>query len=122
MDRKELQELARVRVKEATALLRLGLADGAYYLSGYAVECALKACIARGTLRYEFPDRTKVESSYSHDLGKLVRVAGLDEERIERAAKDREFRTNWDVVRTWSEQSRYQRHRLESAEALLLAV
>ena len=55
MDRKDFQELSRVRLKEATALLRLGLFDGAYYLAGYSVECALKACIAKGTQRFEFP-------------------------------------------------------------------
>jgi hypothetical protein len=40
VDRKGLQELSKVRLKEATALLELGLFDGAYYLAGYAVECA----------------------------------------------------------------------------------
>lgn len=59
MDRKDLQELSKVRLKEATALLKLGLFDGAYYLAGYAVECALKACIAKGTQRGEFPDRKR---------------------------------------------------------------
>jgi HEPN domain-containing protein len=49
--------MAMVRLKEANVLLRLGLSDGAYYLAGYAVECALKACIAKGTRRYEFPDK-----------------------------------------------------------------
>jgi hypothetical protein len=55
VDRKDLQELSTVRPKEAAALLKAGLFDGAYYLAGYAVECALKACIAKGTQRYEFP-------------------------------------------------------------------
>jgi hypothetical protein len=103
-------------------LLKLGLFDGAYYLAGYAVECALKACIAKGTRRCEFPDRKKVESSHSHNLRDLIRVAGLDEARLEQAAKDPDFRTNWDVVQSWSEQSRYRRHRPESAQALLGAV
>ena len=98
VDRKDLQELSKVRLKEATALLKLGLFDGAYYLAGYAVECTLKACIAKGTQRCEFPDKTKVDSSYSHDLGKLIKVAGLDEARLERAGKDPDFQTNWDVV------------------------
>lgn len=119
MDRKDLQALSKVRLKESTALLKLGLFDGAYYLAGYAVECALKACIAKGTQRFEFPDRKKVESSHSHNLRELVRVAGLDEARLERAGKDPDFRTNWDVVQSWSEQSRYRRHRSESAQALL---
>ena len=49
VDRRELQDLSKVRLKEATALLQLGLFDGAFYLAGYAVECGLKACIAKGT-------------------------------------------------------------------------
>lgn len=57
MDRKGLQELSNVRLKEAKALLKVGMADGAYYLAGYAVECALKACIAKETRRYDFPDK-----------------------------------------------------------------
>src|ERR1700693_5859100 len=98
MDRKELQDLSRVRLKEAAALLRLGLFDGAYYLAGYAVECALKACIAKGTQRFEFPDKKKVESSHSHNLREPARVAGLEEARLERSGNDPDFRTNWDVV------------------------
>src|ERR1035438_10042229 len=66
MDRKDLQELSKVRLKESAALLKAGLFDGAYYLAGYAVECALKACIAKETRRFEFPDKKRVDSSYSH--------------------------------------------------------
>jgi hypothetical protein len=57
MNRRDLQTLAKIRLKEAQALARLRLYDGAYYLAGYAVECALKACIARRTSRYDFPDK-----------------------------------------------------------------
>ena len=46
-------------------------ADGAYYLAGYAIECALKACIAKATRRYDFPDRKKVDASHTHDLREL---------------------------------------------------
>lgn len=122
VDRKDLQELSKVRLTEATALLKLGLFDGAYYLAGYAVECALKACIAKATQRYEFPDRTRVQDSHSHKLVDLIKVAGLDEARVEQAGKDSDFRRNWDVIRAWSEQSRYRRNSPESAQTLLAAV
>ncbi len=122
MDRRDLQELSRLRLKEAKALLNLGLNDGAYYLAGYAVECALKACIARGTRRYEFPDRKRVESSYSHKPLDLVRVAGLEDEYRDEIGKNPEFRKSWDIVQAWSEQSRYRKHRPESARELVEAV
>ena len=62
MDRKGLQDLSKIRLNEANALLQLGLFDGAYYLAGFPVECALKARIAKGTRQCEFPERNKVES------------------------------------------------------------
>ena len=122
MDRKNLQEISRIRLKEARALLRVGLGDGAYYLAGYAVECALKACIAKSTQRHEFPDKRKVEASHSHNIRELVKVASLEDARLGRATEDSDFRANWEVAQAWSEQSRYRRHRTEDARALLEAV
>jgi hypothetical protein len=40
--RADFQKLADMRIKEAGILLAAGEFDGAYYLAGYAVECALK--------------------------------------------------------------------------------
>ena len=96
--RKELQELSRIRFKEAKALLDLGMSDGAYYLAGYAVECALKACIAKQTQRYEFPDKKRVEASYTHSLGALAKLAGLEQYRQDLARQDQTFGDNWEVV------------------------
>ena len=76
--RNDLRRLAWTRLKEARILLHNECWDGAYYLSGYAVECALKACIAKRTLRHEFPDKRIVNDSYSHDLSFLMRTANLD--------------------------------------------
>ena len=72
MNRSDLRELARERVREARQLLRARAPNGAYYLAGYAVECALKACIAKKTQRYEFPSRDTVNESHTHDLNRLL--------------------------------------------------
>lgn len=117
-----MQALSRIRAKEAQALLDLGLHDGAYYLAGYAVECALKACIAKETKRYEFPDKRRADSSYTHSLIDLVRIAKLDDSRQELARRDSEFDDYWDTVRSWSEQSRYRRHSPQEAQKLVEAV
>ncbi|MCH9011178.1 MAG: HEPN domain-containing protein, partial [Chloroflexi bacterium] len=79
MNRADLQEISSLRVEEARVLLRNGYYSGAYYLIGYAVECALKACIAKQIRRYDFPDRKLVNDSYTHDLEKLLGVSGLKE-------------------------------------------
>ncbi len=55
MNRIDLQQLARARLREAEALLNAGEWSGAYYLAGYAVECGLKACIAKLTGLARFP-------------------------------------------------------------------
>ncbi|MDX2152080.1 MAG: hypothetical protein SFV54_15185 [Bryobacteraceae bacterium] len=122
MDRRDLQTLARLWAREASALLKAGYADGAYYLAGYAVECALKACIAKGTRRGEFPDRHRANESHTHDFLVLAKVAGLLESLQERLGRDAAFRRNWELVRSWSERSRYQRHSVERARAYIVAV
>jgi HEPN domain-containing protein len=122
VDRRDLQELSKVRLKEARALLDLGFYDGAYYLAGYAVECALKACIAKDTRRHQFPDKKRVDSSHSHDFAQLIRVAGLEDEHRERLSSDADFDANWEIVKRWSEQSRYRWNGGESAQALVSAV
>lgn len=108
LNRATLQQLARVRLREARTLLDRGYYDGAYYLAGYAVECGLKACIARKTRRYDFPDKRVVNDSYTHALGKLVRVAGLELELERQSRRARTFEQNWAVVKDWTEESRYQ--------------
>jgi len=59
--RREFQQLARMRLKDARVLMRGGNGEGAYYLTGLAVECAIKACIAKNTSGTTFP-RTRVLS------------------------------------------------------------
>jgi len=47
LNKTDLELLADLRLAEAAALLGMAppMPDAAYYLAGYAVECALKACI-----------------------------------------------------------------------------
>jgi hypothetical protein len=74
VNRKDLQFLARARLAEAKALLDTDHPGGAYYLAGYSVECALEACIARGTQRHDFPEKKSVDASHTHNLKDLIRV------------------------------------------------
>ena len=122
MDRKDLRALSRVRLSEARALLKAGLPDGAYYLAGYPVECALKACIAKETQRYEFPEKRRVNASHTHDLGELVKVAELQDELLAAAKGDPLFRKYWNDVQEWSEHSRYDKHSEQSARAPIEAI
>jgi len=108
VNRNDFQSVSRERLADARVLLRNRCFGGAYYLAGYAVECALKACIASHVRRYDFPDKRLVDDSYTHDLSKLVRLAGLEEE-LKKQQSNAEFERNWAVVKDWTETSRYVR-------------
>jgi hypothetical protein len=122
MNRADLQRLASTRAREAQVLLDSDCYDGAYYLVGYAVECALKACVARQTRRYDFPDKRAVIESYVHDLEKLVRAAGLTGDFALESKRDTQFQLNWGIVKEWSEESRYSLWTKAQAEGLYKAV
>lgn len=107
LTRRDLQNIARNRLREARLLLRNGLWDGAYYLAGLGVECGLKACIARQTRRHDFPDKQIVSESYSHDLTKLMKLAGLETALNREGAAHPTFGNNWNVVKDWKVESRY---------------
>ena len=120
--RKDLKELARIRLREARALQRAGMWDGAYYLAGYAAECGLKACIAKKVRRYDFPDKDLANASYSHNLEALVKAADLLRDLHAATAADPALEVNWGVAKDWREVSRYERRTRRQAEDLLLAI
>ncbi len=122
MDRKDLQSLSRWRLLEAKALLRAGLPNGAYYLAGYSIECALKACIAKNTRRYDFPDKKQVDASYTHNLRELRKLAGLERAFADLIRQDNIFKKNWELLELWSEGSRYKEHTSAEAEKLIEAI
>lgn len=121
MNRQDLQNLALTRLEEVEVLLNNHQYSGAYYLSGYVIECALKACIAKQTQEFDFPDKKNVMDSYTHDLEKLVKVAKLDKE-LKSLLDDPNFSLRWSMIKDWSEESRYQTHSQQKALDIYLAI
>ena len=101
MNRYDFQKLAGIRLEDAKTLIRNGRCEGCYYLSGYVVECGLKACIAKLTKRYDFPERSLLQGAYTHDLSLLLKMAKLEAARDIEFERDNEFRLNWLVVKDW---------------------
>lgn len=122
MTRKGLQKLARAKLREGRILLRARAYDGAYYLMGFSVELALKACIARKTERYDFPDKPTVDRSWRHELRILASVAGLTQVIDAEYKANRDFAANWSVVLSWTNESRYETHAAKDAEDLYKAI
>lgn len=122
MNRKQLRALSDIRLHESQALFRARYFSGAYYLAGYAVECALKACIAKQFKRYEFRDKKRVNDSHTHNLKTLATLGNLNQAILAQAASDPGFQANWDLVTLWSEKSRYEIADRAKAKSLLDAI
>jgi HEPN domain-containing protein len=73
----DLEALAVTRLEDAILLLDAGRSSSAYYLAGYAVELALKACVAKAFQPNAIPDKAFVNEIYTHSLEKLPSTAGL---------------------------------------------
>ena len=109
MTRTDFQRLTRIRLRDARALLRAGNNEGAYYLTGLAVECGLKSAIARKTQRHDFPPEPKIVSKqiYVHDLNTLLAAAGLVTALDAAAKAEPALKASWALVKDWTNESRY---------------
>jgi HEPN domain-containing protein len=123
MNRQELQDLSELRLREARSLFMAGLPDGAYYLAGYSVECALKACIAKRTKEHDFPEKPElVRKLYVHKLTELMVLSQLAPLLEVTIRANPSLKVQWSIVQRWSEESRYERMDTASAEAVLKAI
>lgn len=107
MNRTDLQLLADVRVTDAQALFQAKRWAAAYYLLGYAVECAIKACIAKQFRQDEVPDKKIVDQFYTHRLDALLSLTSAKEALEGKAVADSTFQVNWNTVRDWNPGVRY---------------
>jgi len=106
----DFQRLSNMRIEEAEILLNAGMWDGAYYVAGYSVECALKSCIIKKLMATDaFPEKKFSENCYKHDLTGLLQLAGL-KDALNAAGP---VALKWTAVKDWNEQSRYEYGRTE---------
>jgi HEPN domain-containing protein len=123
VNRAELQQLARDRILDAKALLDAARWSGAYYLAGYAVECGLKACVVVYLQKSDdFPEKKFSEQCWTHNLAQLLDLAGLKPVLAADGVADPELLKRWNVVREWTEASRYERWTKDDAEQLYEAI
>jgi len=114
MRRSELKKLTDLRLKDAHSLLSGRRYAASYYLAGYAVECAIKVCIASQFKANTVPAQKVVNRYYTHNFQELIKAADLvkaaDLERdFDRLRKrDAEFEANWNVVKDWKPDRRYE--------------
>lgn len=124
MNRTELRQLANDRIEDARILLANARWTAAYYLVGYAVETALKACILKfveetGVI---FTDKRFAEKCWTHRIGDLVTQANLEPLRGRDIGANPVLGGFWGVVELWSEISRYEQKTEADARNLFEAV
>ena len=108
LNRDKLRLLCDARIEEARVLLEKKLWTGAYYLTGLAVECALKSCLASAVKEHDFPDKEFVNQMYVHNLEKLFRLNGALWARLQADMKaDAKLAVNWSTVKDWDDSKRY---------------
>jgi hypothetical protein len=114
MTRKEFQDIALLRLKDAKALFKQNQYDGCCYLAGYVVELALKAAICKNMHTDDFFDVVKTETARAfkiHNLKELIILAGLSHRYKDLDSTNPILAQHWIFVTDgikWSEQLRYQ--------------
>ena len=120
--KKDLETLADTRLGDATLLFDAGRYSAAYYLAGYAVELAIKACIA-GVFRADvIPDKSFVNAVYSHKLDELLGLAGLKQQFQSDASTNPALAAAWGVASKWNETSRYEMRDQFAAASMIQAI
>jgi HEPN domain-containing protein len=122
MNRADLKKLSNTRIREAKALFAAEEYSGAYYLAGYAVECALKACFAKGVKRYDFPEKGRTDKVFIHDLPMLLKHVSLNGEFEADIKINAGLAASWEEVVKWSEASRYSVWTKNQADQLIAAI
>jgi hypothetical protein len=113
LNQADLRQLALKRVRDAKALIDGGRWEFAYYVAGYAVECALKSCVLARMIHtgLVFEDKFNAKDCLTHDLKTLVRLAGLQQDLDQRLARSvavqDSFHANWGIVNLWTVTARY---------------
>lgn len=105
--RSELRKLVERRLKDAHVLMGGRRYESAYYIAGYAVECAIKACIAKQFRRNTIPDKKLVNETYLHDFERLLKAAGLWDQLQKDVMTSPDLGSSWNVIKDWKPEVRY---------------
>jgi hypothetical protein len=135
VNRAELQKMALERILDARALLAGQRWAYAYYVAGYAVECAMKSAVLARLVETGgvFKDKKFAERCWTHDFGELIELAGLRTELDNAFAASAAaaasggppggvFVSYWGTARLWKETSRYDNKTQVEAEKLYEAI
>ena len=110
MNKAEAKQFADAWIVDARAPLDEGRWHATYYLVGYTLECGLKACVLAhiDNTGIIFQDRKFAEKCFTHDLEALVKAADLESIRGLDIQANADLGINWQIVKDWNVDIRYQ--------------
>ena len=121
-NRTDLQINALKKLDDAVALVQIRSYSNAYYISGYAIELGLKACIAEQISVETIPDKDIIKGILSHDFVALLGLAGLADEHKAMKKRDLRFAANWAIALQRSPDARYDSSGHDAARSLIEAI
>ncbi len=121
LTKSDFAKLAQLRLDDALLLLQAGRSSSAYYLAGYAIEFALKACVSNLIQSQVIPDKAFINAIYTHKLDSLLASAGLLPQFNADCKIDPQMAAYWAIVTKWNEESRYEFWDAIGAASLLQA-
>src|SRR5438105_12935542 len=102
LTKNDLQVLSDARISDALYLYQVCRSSSAYYLAGYSVELAIKACVAKSFRPDSIPDKAYVQAIYTHNLDALIKVAGLWPQFGTDSMKDPRLAAAWGIASKWT--------------------
>jgi len=120
--KRDLETLAEIRLDDAKQLFQAARYSAAYYLSGYAVELGIKACIASVFQANVIPEKSFVNAVYSHKLDELLGLAGIKKQLQDDMKNSADLSAAWGVASKWNETSRYEMWDQFAAASMIEAV
>jgi hypothetical protein len=120
----DLRSLAQERILDVDALIKGGRWSFAYYIAGYAVECALKSCFLARMIYtgWVFQEKAKIAECLTHDFEELVKLSGLLPELNDQLASNTAFVGNWGTAIQWKVTDRYGHKTEAEAKSLYAAI
>ena len=114
---------SRRRLEDAEALYNQERWNGAIYMGGYAIECALKSliCVKEGTDNFKntkvFKEK-RLQGSNLHSLTKLLKALPNTHRQIESLPGHKPYREAWKQVSSWqNDKLRYSDQKGDKIEA-----
>ena len=109
---KQLREISKSRLRTSKILIDHQDYDGAFYMMGYVLECALKSVICKRLNLANYPDKDSSEDKRSifrtHKFDILLTLSGIEKDFSLSTLVPARRSENWSIATKWRPETRYE--------------